>query len=955
MFLKDNQSGQTILVSRQSGSPLTAANAQSVPSALSADGRFVLYFSQATNIIAGATDTNGPMEDVFLFDRDAGSTSLVSRMSGAPTTTSNGPSFAGDMSDDGRYVVFQSNGTNLVEDMLDTNGSLDVFLYDRVTQSLELISRSANNPGHTADAQSSIGSISNDGRAIVYNSYASDLVEGQVEAAIGLDVFLHHRKTGATRLVSRAFGNPVATANGDSFLAQGSRSALSSDGRYVLYTTSATNIVPGVVDDNASFDVYLFDSELGLSNLVSRSSGSPSVTPNGSSGGSELSADGRYVLFSSSATQVAGVTNDANGFSDTFLFDRMTEAAKLISRAEGQVTVTANGGSVPMGLSNDGQTVLYRTFATNVINDVADSMESPDLFVFDVSSDATRLVTRSAGNAASTANGDARAGVLSGDGLAVLFSSSASDLLPSGEDANGLIDQFRFDVVHGTVSAVSTGVANIAVTVNDSSYSASISPDGNSIIYSTSANNVIAGHFDPLTNDQFFLLNLQASSRSALTCSAVVPNQAANGPSFNETLSGDGNWLLYDSYATDLIQGGTGTDTNIIHVYLMNVADRTNILVSRSFIGPSNGANASSRGAALSHDGSRVLFNSEATDLVQGQIDAPATGDVFLYDRDSGTTTLLSNRSGNPLEACGSSIGSSIGYAISSDGDRALFATGCPEIGAGVLDDNGFADVFVADLSASSRVLVSHEAGNPNRTANGNSDGLKISATGGTVLFQSDATNLVSNSVDTNSTVDVFLHDLSSGASTLVSSAFDNPSVAANGSATAFDLSADGQRVLFQSQASNLVGDIDANSAADVFLFDRAGQTRLISRAWTGLSASGDGNSTPQDLSADGRWVLFNSEATNLVEGLVDSNGSESDAFVWDAHDGSISPISLAAGPGSVTANKASFGTRIHDSGNHVLVVTEATNFMAGVADGNAEYDVYVASRAFVLFQDGFE
>ena len=234
VFVRDRLLGTTERVSV--GLALTQANAPSYSPAISADGRFVAFRSEASNLVPG--DTNGTF-DVFVHDRQTGATELVSvGLAGVP---GNGQSIEPSLSADGRFVAFQSAATDLVPG--DSNAAFDVFVRDRLLGTTERVSIDAS--GTEGNGNSTRASISADGRRVVFQSLASNLVPGDTNATI--DVFLHDRQTGATvRINLDSAGNEA-----NNF---GAAPAISADGQFVLFNSMATNLVPG--DTNNALDVF---------------------------------------------------------------------------------------------------------------------------------------------------------------------------------------------------------------------------------------------------------------------------------------------------------------------------------------------------------------------------------------------------------------------------------------------------------------------------------------------------------------------------------------------------------------------------------------------------------------------------------------------------------------------------------------------------------------------------
>jgi len=215
----------------------TQGNDNSWDPSISADGRYVAFFSHASNLVPG--DTNGKA-DVFVHDRVTGQTTRVSVASDG--TEGNGYSWFPSISADGRYVAFESIASNLVPG--DTNGVSDVFVHDRLTgQTTRVSVASDGTQGHSA---SDHPSISADGRYVAFESFASNLVPGDTNGK--RDVFVHDRLTGQTARVSVA--SDGTQGNGDSIYP-----SISADGRYVAFVSGASNLVPG--DANGNIDVFI--------------------------------------------------------------------------------------------------------------------------------------------------------------------------------------------------------------------------------------------------------------------------------------------------------------------------------------------------------------------------------------------------------------------------------------------------------------------------------------------------------------------------------------------------------------------------------------------------------------------------------------------------------------------------------------------------------------------------
>jgi hypothetical protein len=269
---------------------------------VSADGRCVAFYSEATNLVAD--DTNAT-HDIFVHDRQLHTTERVSVSSTG--AQADGGSYAPSISSTGTYVAFDSWATNLVSG--GTTGR-NVFVHSRASHTTELVS--VNSSGVQGNSSSTDPCISPDGRCVAFFSYASNLVADDTNGRG--DVFLHDRKTHMTERVS--IGMNEAEANDNS-----SAASLSTDGRYVAFLSGAGNLVRG--DTNGSgptytTDVFVRDRQARTTERVSVSSGG--VEGTSSSVAPMISPGGRYVVFQSAANN--SVPGDTNGWEDIFIYDR---------------------------------------------------------------------------------------------------------------------------------------------------------------------------------------------------------------------------------------------------------------------------------------------------------------------------------------------------------------------------------------------------------------------------------------------------------------------------------------------------------------------------------------------------------------------------------------------------------------------------------------------------------
>ena len=289
-FVHDRQTGVTTRVSVATGGA-QATGGPNFITAISANGRFVAFYSSATNLVAG--DTNG-LQDVFRHDRQTGTTVRVSVATGGAQAAGQG-SFGPFISSDGRFVGFYSGATNLVPG--DTNGVSDVFIHDVQTATTSRVSLG---PGGTqANAESLVGSFSNDGRFVCFESFATNLEPGG-----GIGAFIHDRQTGVT--------SPVAVVPSSAAAQKPTEPKISGNGRFVIFGTLEA-LAPD--DTNGQGDVYLRDLQTTTTTRVSVATGGGQG--NAFSGTGAINQNGSVIAFPSSSTNL--VSGDTNGAWDIFV------------------------------------------------------------------------------------------------------------------------------------------------------------------------------------------------------------------------------------------------------------------------------------------------------------------------------------------------------------------------------------------------------------------------------------------------------------------------------------------------------------------------------------------------------------------------------------------------------------------------------------------------------------
>jgi archaellum component FlaF (FlaF/FlaG flagellin family) len=455
-------------------------NTDSYNPSISADGRFVAFDSDASNIVPGDTNSN---RDIFVRDRLTNTTTRVSLDSAGNQGNSN--SFGASISADGRFVAFESLASNIVPG--DTNSNRDIFVRDRLTNTTTRVS--FDSAGNQANDASDRVSISADGRFVAFTSEASNLVPGDTNG--DPDIFVRDTLTNTTTRVS-----VNSAGNQGNVRSLFNAPSISADGRFVAFESRASNIVPG--DTNDVLDILVRDR---LTNTTTRVSlDSAGNQGNSSSESPSISADGRFVAFTSGASNI--VPGDTNNRDDIFVRDTLTNTTTRVSvdSAGNQRNIDSYSPSI----SADGRFVAFTSGASNFEL----GTETSDIFVRDTLTNTTTNVSvDSAGN-----RGDGDSPSISADGRFVAFESNSSNLVPG--DNNNSNDIFVVET--SSTPKVINGIP------------------GNDNLTGTSGSDIING-----AEGDDVLTGLRASD-------------VLNG--------GDGNDILSGGKGSDTLNGGLGND-----------------------------------------------------------------------------------------------------------------------------------------------------------------------------------------------------------------------------------------------------------------------------------------------------------------------------------------------------------------------------------------------------------
>ncbi|MGQ9687090.1 MAG: TolB family protein, partial [Thiobacillaceae bacterium] len=314
VFLYDRNSDQTMLVSRAAGRHGTAGAASVWPS-VSADGRWVAFLSAAGDLVVGGWAAFPALAQVYLYDRQMGRARLVS--ADAAGKPANRACYRGSISADGRWLAFTSAANNLVGGLSSNDDWDDVFVYGQETRRSELLTMSSD--GEPGDGVSSGASLSADGRWLAFISFAKNLVAGSPERWLCL--YVADRRAGTIMRVAKV----TAQVHGSTL--DGGFCAISADAHYVAFASTADDLVPD--DTNCQQDIFIYDCWTEVIRRVSVSSRGDQG--NGWSGQPSISADGRFIAYSSRADNL--VAGDTNGQADVFVYDMQTGRTERISVA----------------------------------------------------------------------------------------------------------------------------------------------------------------------------------------------------------------------------------------------------------------------------------------------------------------------------------------------------------------------------------------------------------------------------------------------------------------------------------------------------------------------------------------------------------------------------------------------------------------------------------------------
>jgi Tol biopolymer transport system component len=784
---------------------------------LSGAGRYLVFSSLAANLVAD--DTNG-VEDIFVLDRDTGQVNRVSvdsagnqgdRASKRPRISTNG-----------RYVVFESEATNLVAD--DSNGVADVFRHDRQTGETIRVSLFDNGTveGPFASLWPSISSdgdrvafvtesdlvgddtngvadayvrfvaaeqttrvstdpafadpdfatyrvvISGDGEWVAFESQANNIVPGDTGGQI--DIFHRNITSGVT---TRVLGLAGASPNGHSDIED-----ISTDGQLVLFQSHASNYVAN--DNNGLTDVFVFDAGTGLVELISTNP--LGETGNGISQYTRISGGGRYVVFGSGASDL--VSPDTNSNWDVFLRDRLNLSTELVSVSS--AGVQGSGRSDRPCISASGDLAGFTSDSDELI--AGDDNRVKDVFVRNFGATTTELGSH-AGSAGPfpvfTGNRESQLASISDDGRFAAFRTLSTNFLPIQPGFFPLI--YRVDLRTGDYALVNVMIGGAPDDSNTRNRAPSMDRPGNRIAFSSPSSQLVPGDSNGVEDVFVRDMDLAMTRRVSVDSAGAE----ASGHSYSPTISANGRFVTFVSNANNLVADDTNGHTDIfVHDMVSNQTRRVSISSG------GNQASGPSDEPDINATGRYITFHSTAVDLVASDLNPQE--DVYRHDRTTGTTELVSiNDAGQQV------MGVHSHARISDDGQRIVFQSDADDMATG--DNNGRTDIFVRDMQAGTTTLISL-----------NPDGLQFTADSKNARISADGQTIVFDVESDTSPVQVYMYDPAIQATRLISRRPSGQPVPHDSHASG--LSADGQFVLFESDSHQLVEN-DFNGVRDVFVY----------------------------------------------------------------------------------------------------------------------------------------
>jgi len=879
----------------------------------SSDGRFVLFASTANNlaVVAGGqaaiSHVPAPM-NVFLRDRQTGITTLVSaNVTG--TGGGNADSFPDAVSDDGRYVAFESIASDLVPG--DTNGVKDIFLRDLLTGLTTLVSAGTN--GACGNAESREASMTPNGRYVAFVSAATNLVSHDTNRIA--DIFVRDVQGSVTTLASVAASPAANFFQITTPYTPGSSSEwpiISSDGRYVAFYSTAIYLLPNPTNKflpglTNTGEIFVRDLVNGVT--IWASTNAHAVFSGPISANYTMTPDGQYMAYYASQLGLTGPgSHPSTG--GIFRFHVATGATDIVA-TNGYLNTSLDTGERPLDISTNGEFIAF--MQTNI------AVSGASIQIWDAATNGVALIS------AGSTNAHCNFPRLDATGRYVAFLSDEASLTTNGDSS---LHVYVRDTLGGGVQLADVnpvGTAPFSSPMAPTWFSAS----GNLVAWSAPDGNLApsARKYD------LFARNLANNSTEVVSTPwPSLPSVTAFGSSaINAScISSNGQLVAFSSDADGL----SPNDTNGCRdIYLHNLVTGSNTLISVSADGTTSGS-GESFAPAISASGRYVIFCSAATNLVSN--DTNGVVDIFVRDLQSNITTLVSV----DVSGQGEGNGNSSSPSLSADGRFALFASAANNLVTNKVTVN--TNIFYwRDLMRGATVVISPSG----------AVAAAMTPDGGNVAWV-NTFNGYSWQASTQTNTTLFVLSPAFGPMT----SFQDVAISANGQKALFgarikfdlaDIVAETNLALtnvvdtslprfqFSADGRFLACLTAVYNTNQLYLYDLvAGTNTLISRAYDG-SGGGDGNCDSPVISADDRYIAYRSFADNLVPG--DTNGLP-DVFLYDRLSGGTTLVSVSE-LGNRTGNSLSFSPVFSGDSQTLFFGSWASDLAPG--DFNQYADVF--------------
>jgi Tol biopolymer transport system component len=830
-------------------------NGDSLPADVSTNGRYAVFESSASDLVGG--DTNNA-SDVFIRDLQTGTTTLVSAATnGLP---GNADSRSPAMTPDGRFVAFVSAANNLVAG--DTNGIGDVFVRDMQTGvttlvSAEAQSRNLSNPFIFWTSETP--SISPDGRYVLFLSEATNLVSG---VPSGCDIYLRDIVGAQTTWVSSYATTALQSASARCF-----NPSMSADGRYVVYGATTNVSTRGLVlyADLQTSQTVVVHTNAAVARMAYEDIRSI-----------EMTADGRFVAFVANTNSTSGVQTCI------CLWDAQTGTLDVPSLDLTNQVPTNSVCSAP-GIDGRGRFVVFVSSGSNL---VTNSMPSGfHVYLRDRQLGTTTILDADA-NGVGTALSQSVVPRLSANGSFVAFECPDGNLFPNDRNRNS--DLVVHDMINGTNELISLRLPGLfSATPNGptTATSGSVSSNGLLVAFSSEADNLVTTS-DTNSRPDIFVRDLAAGTN--LLVSVDTNGLPSDGASYEPAISADGRYVAFMSSGDNLVS----TDTNkIFDIYRRDLLTGSTALVSINTSGTKS-ALGNSRSPMIAGNGRYILFLSFAADLAPG-ISVGGPENLFCRDMLSGTTFALTT---NGYSAFSMSRDSTfVAVVINSPISRfsiwncasSSWVLSRPTNNFGLLkiSPDGQRIAYVPAIGGNIHALDWATGTDRTIGVGGAPYGSQFSGDGNSFVYAVAASQAA---VDTNGVLDIYLYDFQLGTNSLISRSYLGG--AASGASDSPDISSDGRFIAYRSVATNIVPQ-DANGMSDVYVYDRVTQTTTLLSASRFGNRSGNQISMAPFFSADGKTLLFESWASDLVPHDFNSTG---DVFAYGLSGGSAIPLFYA-------------------------------------------------------------